>query len=58
MKTLELTEEQIDMIANCIISQIKMCQYLTDTDYQNEKITEAARSESVKLKTLLNYINS
>jgi hypothetical protein len=57
MKTLEFTEEQKEMIANCILSQIQASRKMLNDTY-NPRIADVIREEQVKLLTLLNYINS
>lgn len=56
MKTIQLTEEQIEIICECIISQIKNCKDAI-TLVINDEIKEKIYDESRKLCKLLDYIS-
>ena len=56
MKTIQLTEEQIEIICVCIISQIKNCKDAI-TLVINDEIKEKIYNESRKLCKLLDYIS-
>lgn len=65
MKTFEFTEEQIKMIAHAILTTIRVNQKAVDDMYEICGVTDITRDTAkrvvegnLKMKTLLNYINS
>lgn len=55
MKEKVFTDEQLNMLADCILSKIKSWQEIGDR-VQSRELTELVRVKSVELHTLLNYI--
>lgn len=65
MKTFEFTQEQIKMIAHAILTTIRVNQKAVDDMYEICGVTDITRDTAkrvvegnLKMKTLLNYINS
>ena len=65
MKTFEFTEEQIKMIAHALLTTIRVNQKSVDDMYEICGLTDITRDTAkrvaegnIKIKTLLNYINS
>ena len=58
MKTLELTKEACDLLANCIIAQMEQWNKVGDNVYASEMLADARKNEIGKLKTLLDYITT
>lgn len=58
MKTFELTKEQRDMIANCILEQMHNWRKTLDIITSSAEMRTLVENEIGKLKTLLDYINS
>ena len=65
MKTFEFSDEQIKMIAHAILTTIRVNQKAVDDMYEICGVTDITRDTAkrvvegnLKMKTLLNYINS
>lgn len=65
MKTFEFTEEQINMISHALLTTIRVNQKAVDDMYEICGVTDITRDTAkrvvegnIKMKTLLNYINS
>ena len=65
MKTFEFTEEQIKMLAHALLTTIRVNQKAVDDMYEICGVTDITRDTAkrvvegnVRMKTLLNYINS
>lgn len=55
MKEKIFTDEQLNMLADCVLSKIKNWQEIGDR-VQSRELTELVRVKSLELYTLLNYI--
>ena len=58
MKTLVLTKEACDLLANCIIAQMEQWNKVGDNVYACEMLADARKKEIGRLKTLLDYITT
>lgn len=58
MKEKVFTDEQLAMLADCILAQIKAWASVGDSVYPSESLNAVKTVEIGKLRTMLDYINA